>query len=352
MIIQMSGFLLFGSVDVGKSTIAGQILKNYNKDIKNSYERIKKENNEQIDRQLFSNLVDINIDEQTRGKTHEYSSYEFCYKDRTIKLYDTPGHQIFIREFLKCFKFLNTCDINLGVLCLSCIHDEYVKHMEKGNTKNYVAIIRSSGLKKLIVLVNKMDMVDYKEEAFNNTVNVFNIYLSSLKTMKFEYIQYIPISGYYDDNITVNKNLKWYKHGTFLEQIYSMKNDNQKLIKKETIQTETNDVIMQIMIFDCKNIITTGFTCVGYYHDEKDCDHDEVNITFEDNLQIYDYTKKTYINKPFAKKGDIIKVRCKIRSLNSDKDDILCSITSETKFIFQLDNLTIGCGKPIIYKNK
>lgn len=85
-------YILIGHVDHGKSTLAGSFLYHSNNVKKDT---INKNTNK---KQWLANLSDINDDERSRGITLELNMFSFEYQNKTITIYDSPGHKLLVGE--------------------------------------------------------------------------------------------------------------------------------------------------------------------------------------------------------------------------------------------------------------
>ena len=97
-------------------------------------------------------------------------------------------------------------------------------------SKRHGYILSLLGIKKVYVVVNKMDLVDYSEERFNEIQNSFNEFLNNLNIYPEKYI---PISAFYGENIaSKSEKYAWYKGDTVLETI-------DKIEKEKGIEDES-----------------------------------------------------------------------------------------------------------------
>jgi GTPase len=88
-------------------------------------------------------------------------------------------------------------------------------------------------------------------------------------------------------------------------------------------ETLTKQVNIKLQIFDCKNIISAGFSCIVHFMSS--------DIPIESEIMI-----EKLIGKPFAKKGDTIDIICTLKSPSN--------IRKRSKILFRSSDITIGCG--------
>lgn len=141
----MPNYILTGHVDHGKSTLCGRLLVNYTEQDKHYLEKLRQTS----PNNWLSQIFDIYDEERERNKTFEWSKIEVS----TITLFDTPGHKTFIREFLQALtkEKLNGC-----ILCISGKPDEFESGFRLGEVKEYLKLIRATGITTLIIVWTKI----------------------------------------------------------------------------------------------------------------------------------------------------------------------------------------------------
>ena len=357
--------MLFGHVDSGKSTIAGQLLRQLNSEYANTFNdcRHKLKPN---DPRMYSQLLDIYTIETEKGITVEYTTECITYVDKTqtymFQLNDTPGHIEFIDEFIKCL-FSN---IYIGVLIISAKPGEYEAGINGGTTKEYLNLIRCSDITHLIVLINKIDLCD-AQTRYNYIYDDLHNYI---KTLKFKYLKYIPVSGYKNIGLipqnnkvnevnkasNVNKANKVNEVNkasnvnevttTFIDELCNISRlnpdntitlpikqlDSSDVSNQSMIHSKNKPIVLKIKILAAHNIITCGYECVSFVSTNEIIK--PMNVTFVNNLKVK--KDKTFIQKPFCKVNDVIIIDCIF------ENDI--TISKKTKFIFRDRALTIGFG--------
>ncbi|MGP2569851.1 sulfate adenylyltransferase subunit CysN [Ornithobacterium rhinotracheale] len=200
-------FTTAGSVDDGKSTLIGRLLydsKSIFQDQLNAVESSsRKKGLEQID---FSLLTDGLKDEREQGITIDVAYRYFSTPKRKFIIADTPGHIQYTRNMVT-----GASTANLAIILV----DTRNGVIEQTKRHSYIASLLQ--IPHLVVCVNKMDLVDYSEEAFNKVIAQYDDFSSKI-TIKD--VHYIPISALHGDNV-VDKSDKmpWYQGRTLLDTL-------------------------------------------------------------------------------------------------------------------------------------
>lgn len=147
-------FLFTGAVDHGKSTIAGHLLRQVGAVAEHEFSNISRMANAAgMASWKFAYIVDTDESERERGKTHEYSVTPFRHGGRDYRMFDTPGHKIFIRQYIQCVR-----PHMVAALVVSMQENEYSSSFERGTLKEQALILRCLGITRLVLVLNKMDV--------------------------------------------------------------------------------------------------------------------------------------------------------------------------------------------------
>lgn len=321
-------FPVVGHVDHGKSTLCGHLLYLTGSISEHDMKNIttKAEEDKMLNHK-WSRVLDIYEEEQRKGKTNEYTITNFNFKNRTYSLTDTPGHKVFIRSMIAG---ISSNIQNLACLIISAIPKEFESGFEKGQTKEDILLICAIGITNLIVVVNKMDIIEWDEKIFKNCILNLDKFL---KNLNFSIVKYIPISGYLGINlIDTYNNPNWYKGLCLLDQINEII-DNTKIDDNKTLIStiyKTKSIICTLVILSYDGIITTGYEGICHFSG------DEVVYKLEKILSV---NGKLYT---FGKIKDKLEV-----VINFDKSVYL---KKEDKLIFRDKENTIGFGKVLKIK--
>ncbi len=200
-------FTTAGSVDDGKSTLIGRLLydsKSIFADQLDSVESSsKKKGLEHID---FSLLTDGLKDEREQGITIDVAYRYFSTPKRKFIIADTPGHIQYTRNMIT-----GASTANLALILIDA---------RKGvieQTKRHSFIASLLQIKHIVVCVNKMDLVDFKEERFDEIVEEYEDFASKLDV---DDIRFLPISALHGDNVVdKGNNVNWFKGATLLHTL-------------------------------------------------------------------------------------------------------------------------------------
>ena len=199
-------FITCGSVDDGKSTLIGRMLYEAHMIFEDQIQLLKKDSkkkNIQDDTIDFSLLVDGLAAEREQGITIDVAYRFFSTEKRKFIVADTPGHEQYTRNMVT-----GASNAEVAIILINA---------NKGvldQTRRHSVICSVLGIKNIILAINKMDNVEYKEITFNKIVEN---YISFSKQLDFDNITAIPVSALKGDNVVDrSNNTKWYNGPTLL----------------------------------------------------------------------------------------------------------------------------------------
>lgn len=200
-------FSTAGSVDDGKSTLIGRLLFETNSITLNQKEELEQNSHKKGLTHLdFSLITDGLKDERSQGITIDVAYRYFQTNKRKFIIADSPGHIQYTRNMIT-----GSSRVNLALILVDA---------RKGiveQTKRHAFIASLLQISHIIVCVNKMDLVGYNENIFNDIVDEFEDFSSKLSVKD---IRYIPISALYGDNvISKSENTNWYDGRTLLSSL-------------------------------------------------------------------------------------------------------------------------------------
>lgn len=213
-------FITCGSVDDGKSTLIGRLLydsKMIFEDQLDALESDSKKHGTQGENIDFALLVDGLSAEREQGITIDVAYRFFSTDRRKFIVADTPGHEQYTRNMAT-----GASTADLAILMIDA---------RKGvltQTRRHSFIASSLGIRKLVLAINKMDLVDYDEAVYNRIEQDFLEFAHELSA-GIE-IQAIPMSALAGDNITDNSdNMPWYQGPPLMEYLETVPVDDQRI---------------------------------------------------------------------------------------------------------------------------
>ena len=212
-----SSLVFIGHVDVGKSTICGNLMYMAGMVDDRTIEKFKQEAKEKNrDSWWLAYVMDINDDEKSKGKTVEVGRATLETPTKRYTIFDAPGHKNYVPDMIMGAAMADT-----AALVISARKGEFEAGFERdGQTREHAQLARSLGVEKLVVVVNKMDeeSVQWSEERFNEIVTGVTPFLCDTCGYKREELIFVPISGLTGENIdNVGKSSPWYKGESLLD---------------------------------------------------------------------------------------------------------------------------------------
>lgn len=201
--------LTCGSVDDGKSTLIGRLLYDSHMIYEDQLEKVAKDSkvygttDEEFDPALLTDGLKA---EREQGITIDVAYRYFSTDKRKFIVADCPGHEQYTRNMATG---ASTC--NLATILIDARYGVITQ------TKRHSFICSLLGIKHVVVAVNKMDLVDWSEEKYNEIVKDYNAFVARLG---FSDIHFIPISALKGDNVVEHSDkLAWYDGPTFLHHL-------------------------------------------------------------------------------------------------------------------------------------
>ncbi len=209
-------FITCGSVDDGKSTLIGRLLyesKQIFDDQLDALESDSKRHGTQGARIDFALLVDGLSAEREQGITIDVAYRFFSSARRKFIVADTPGHEQYTRNMVT-----GASTADLAVLLVDA---------RKGvltQTRRHSYLAQLVGIRRFVLAVNKMDLVDYDQAAFDGIVADYRTFADQIG---IEDWTAIPVSGLNGDNImSRSKATAWYRGPSLLEHLDSVSLDS------------------------------------------------------------------------------------------------------------------------------
>jgi len=198
-------FITCGSVDDGKSTLIGRLLFEAGSILDDQLNTLKADSKRhgtqggEID---FALLVDGLAAEREQGITIDVAYRFFSTDQRKFIIADTPGHEQYTRNMATGASAVDTAVILVDA-----------RHGVLEQTRRHSIICSSLGIKKVVLAVNKIDLMEYEETVYQDIVGAFNEFA---KALTFEEITPIPISALKGDNVVARSSKSPWYHGPTL----------------------------------------------------------------------------------------------------------------------------------------
>ena len=202
-------FLTAGSVDDGKSTLIGRLLHDTHMIYEDQLAAVRRDSERkagasgEIDLSL---LMDGLKAEREQGITIDVAYRYFSTSRRKFIIADCPGHEQYTRNMATG---ASNCD--LAVVLIDA------RNGVVQQTRRHSFIVSLLGLKHVVVAVNKMDLVDYSQAAFDRIVDDYTDFATRLEIPD---LRFIPISALRGDNVVdASQNTPWYRGETLLHYL-------------------------------------------------------------------------------------------------------------------------------------
>ncbi|MDG1426021.1 MAG: sulfate adenylyltransferase subunit CysN [Flavobacteriales bacterium] len=202
--MELLRFTTAGSVDDGKSTLIGRLLYDskaiFDDQINLLKETSKQRGNEGLNLAL---LTDGLRSEREQGITIDVAYRYFATPKRKFIIADTPGHIQYTRNMVT-----GASTANLALLLVDA------RHGVVEQTKRHAFIASLLQIPHIVVCINKMDLVDYSKERFEEIIADFEEFVSKLEIKD---VRFTPISALNGDNVVERSlNMQWYDGSTLM----------------------------------------------------------------------------------------------------------------------------------------
>jgi bifunctional enzyme CysN/CysC len=211
-------FITCGSVDDGKSTLLGRLLHDSKRifdDQLRALERDSKQYGTQGERIDLALLVDGLQAEREQGITIDVAYRFFASDRRRFIAADTPGHEQYTRNMAT-----GASTADLAIILIDA---------RKGvltQTRRHSRIVAMMGIRRVVLAVNKMDLVDFDERIFKRIADDYDAFASRYG---FAEIQAIPLSALHGDNVLVpSARTTWYGGPSLMEHLDTVHVDGRR----------------------------------------------------------------------------------------------------------------------------
>jgi sulfate adenylyltransferase subunit 1 len=207
-------FITAGSVDDGKSTLIGRLLYDTKAILIDQLKAIESQTKNKEEGEInLALLTDGLRAEREQGITIDVAYKYFSTPKRKFIIADAPGHIQYTRNMVT-----GASNADLAIILIDArqgVIEQTLRHS---------LIASLLGIPHIVVAINKMDLVNYSQDVFNNIVIEYTI---AAKKLNLKEVQYIPISALDGDNIVdKSTNMNWYEGESLLHFLETVKIQN------------------------------------------------------------------------------------------------------------------------------
>lgn len=219
--------VLVGHVDHGKSTLIGRMIYEFDQIKDGKYQELKKTSEKRGIPFEWAFLTDALQTERNQGITIDTSQILLKSEKRNYILVDAPGHIEFLKNMIT-----GASSAEIAILLVD------VTEGVKEQTKKHSQILQLLGFSNIIILINKMDKINYDKKQFTKVKNSIRELFNSLN-LKAKFI--VPISAKNGDNIQKNsKKMPWYEDLSVIKILDDL--EYHKNLDKKSLRLVVQDV--------------------------------------------------------------------------------------------------------------
>lgn len=205
-----------GHVDAGKSTLMGRLLYDLKVVDQRTIDKYQKEA-EKMGKSSFALawVLDQGTEERSRGITIDIATNKFETEKTAFTILDAPGHRDFIPNMIA-----GASQADFAVLVIDASTGSFESGL-RGQTKEHALLVRSMGVQRIIVAINKLDTVSWSEDRFVEISQQVSAFLTAAGFLS-KNITFIPLSGLHGDNIVSKSTMptgSWYEGPTLVEEL-------------------------------------------------------------------------------------------------------------------------------------
>ncbi|KAK0563182.1 translation termination factor GTPase eRF3 [Tilletia horrida] len=238
--------VFIGHVDAGKSTMGGNLLYLTGMVDKRTLEKYEKEAKEAGRESWYlSWALDSTPQEREKGKTVEVGRAYFETGKRRYTILDAPGHKTYVPSMIS-----GAAQADVAILVISARRGEFETGFERGGqTREHVMLVKTAGVQRLIVVINKMDepTVKWEKERFDEIVGKLTPFLRQSGFNPKTDATFIPVSAYSGHNLkeVVPKDVcSWWQGPSLLGYLDNLELGDRKIGEplKMPISEKYNDM--------------------------------------------------------------------------------------------------------------
>ncbi len=197
--------VIAGHVDHGKSTVIGRLLADTNSLPQGKLEHIREMCRRNSKPFEYAFLLDALKDERSQGITIDAARVFFKTSKRRYIIIDAPGHIEFLKNMVT-----GASHAEAALLVIDA--EEGVRE----NSRRHGSMLSLLGIRQVTVLINKMDLVGYRQEVFESIRSEYTAFLEKAGLSG----NFIPVSGMAGDNIaSISSAMPWYRGNSVLQSL-------------------------------------------------------------------------------------------------------------------------------------
>lgn len=223
-----ASFVVVGHVDAGKSTMMGRLLLDLKVVDQRTVEKLRQEA-ERIGKSSFALawVLDQRAEERVRGVTIDIATNRFETETTAFTILDAPGHRDFIPNMIA-----GASQADFAILVIDASTGAFESGL-KGQTREHSLLIRSMGVSRIIVAVNKLDTVNWSKDRFDEIKHQVSGFLAGTG-FQLKNIAFVPVSGLNGDNLvrkSTDPAAAWYTGPTLVEELENSEPNARALAK-------------------------------------------------------------------------------------------------------------------------
>eukprot|EP00672_Neobodo_designis_P012868 CAMPEP_0174856518 /NCGR_PEP_ID=MMETSP1114-20130205/36078_1 /TAXON_ID=312471 /ORGANISM="Neobodo designis, Strain CCAP 1951/1" /LENGTH=707 /DNA_ID=CAMNT_0016091317 /DNA_START=73 /DNA_END=2196 /DNA_ORIENTATION=- len=213
--------VMAGHVDTGKSTILGHLLVKLGHFTEREVAKLEAQARAEGKATFhFAWILDQSPEERRRGVTIDSGVHAFETEHRRVSVLDAPGHKDYVSSMIS-----SATQADIALFTVSASNGEFesgLAHM----TREHLSIIKTLGLTNVVVLVNKMDTVEYSQARFEEVKAKVTELAQSMRFRESSIAGFCPVSGFHAVNLlpgTAAEQMPWYSGPSLVEYVDTCK---------------------------------------------------------------------------------------------------------------------------------
>ena len=203
-------FVVVGHVDHGKSTLIGRLLYDTASLPPDKMEEVRRASEADGSTTEFAFVMDHLEEERKNRVTIDTAQIWFRTAAREYNIIDAPGHKQFLKNMIT-----GSSQAEAAILLVDAAEGL------REQTHRHAYMLSLLGVKQIIVVINKMDLMDFSRDRFNELANQITARLTEFKIPP---LMVIPISAQLGDNVARrSEKMDWYTGKTLLEALDDLK---------------------------------------------------------------------------------------------------------------------------------